>query len=135
MARRGSSFGFFGRFGRSEDLRRLDATLREAGLHPAQVPDGAKLALVNLMKDRAGGDYPPAEAYEPVVTLFAFCLTGPDFFRENNGAERLAEAERRMDAALAAGDGADARIVLLAVHAGLVSPVVCDRYDLSVEEG
>lgn len=134
MPRRGSSPGFFGRFGRSEDLRRLDAALRAAGLHPALVPEGAKLALVNLMKDRAGGNFPPPEAYQPAAELFAFCLTGPETFGENNGQSRLEEVERRMEAALAAGEGADAEIVLLALHAGLVSPVVVDRYDLRAEE-
>jgi|SRR5690606_12350360 len=133
MTRRRSSPGFFGRFGRSEDLRRLDDTLRAAGLHPALVPEGAKLALVNLMKDRAGGDFPPPEAFPPVAEFFAFCLTGPETFGENNGEALLGDAERRMDAALAAGEGPDADIVLLALHAGLASPTVIDRYNLKAE--
>lgn len=134
MARRRSSPGFFGRFGRSEDLRRLDEALRAAGLHPALVPEGAKLALVNMMKDRAGGEFPPPEDYQPAAELFAFCLTGPGTFLENNGAARLEVVERRMDAALAAGEGDDADIVLLALHAGLASPALIDRYDLRAKD-
>jgi hypothetical protein len=71
MARRRSSFGFLGRFGRSEDLRRLDAALRAVDLHPALVPEGVKLALVNLLKDQHG-DEPPLKAYAPAAALFAY---------------------------------------------------------------
>ena len=39
-------------FGRSGDLRQLDAALRAADLHPALVPEGVKLTLVNA-KDPA----------------------------------------------------------------------------------
>lgn len=134
MARRGTSLGFFGRFGRSEDLRQLDEALREADLHPALVPDGVKLALLNLMKDVAGGDFPPAEAYAPAAELLAYCALGEENFARANGAARRGEVESRIDKALEAGEGADAEIVLLVLHAGLVAPSVIDRYDLGVEE-
>src|SRR5262250_700735 len=51
MARRGSSFGFMGMFGRSHDLRQLDQALRSVDVHPAVVPEAVKLTTVNLPKD------------------------------------------------------------------------------------
>lgn len=134
MARRRSSIGFFGLFGRSEDLRSLDAALRAADLHPALVPEGVKLTIVNLMKDR-WPDEPPAHAYPPVAELFAYCVAGPDAFERTNGIERLSDAERRLEAALDAPEGLDASIVLLALHAKLISAEVVERFGLESEEG
>lgn len=134
MARRNASLGFLGRFGRSEDLRRLDAALRGFDLHPALVPDGAKLAIVNMMKDAAPEREPPAEAYAPVASLFAYCLVGPDLFAEANGPDRAADTETRIDAALAAGEGMDADLILLALHARLISPKVVEAFGLTIEQ-
>lgn len=133
MARRSSSFGFMGRFGRSEDLRSLDAALREVDLHPSLVPEGVKLALSNLMKDNAGDGVPPAQAYPFAATLFGYCVLGPAPFAAANDPGRLAEAEARLEAALDA-DGFDADIVLLALHSRLVSPALVERYDLRIDE-
>lgn len=141
MTRRNSSLGFLGRFGRSEDLRRLDAGFRAVDLHPALVPEGVKLALVNLMKDAwseggpgdGPGRGPPAEAYPPVAHLFAYCLVGPDLFSQANGPEAAAGAEARIEAALAAGEGFDADLILLALHARLASPKVVEKFDLRAE--
>lgn len=134
MTRRNSSLGFLGRFGRSEDLRRLDAALRSFDLHPALVPEGAKLAIVNMMKDAWPEEEPPAGAYPPVAALFAYCLVGPDLFAEANGEALLADTEARVETALDAGKGMDADLILLALHAKLASPKVIARFDLSAEE-
>jgi len=120
-------------FGRSGDLRLLDQALRAADLHPALVPDGAKLAIVNLMKDYYP-DEPPADAYPPVAEIIAFCALGPDIFGGSNGPDKLSEVEARMEAALDAGDGPDARLVLLTVHARLISPAIVERYDIRAKE-
>ena len=133
MARRGSSFGFLGRFGRSGDLRQLDQALRAADLHPALVPEGVKLALVNLIKDHFDSDDPPAGIYPHAALLLAYCMVGPAVFEEANGAAALAEAQARIDAAVASGDGPDAGIVLLAHHARLLQPEVVERHGISVE--
>lgn len=139
MTRRNSSLGFLGRFGRSEDLRRLDAALRAVDLHPALVPEGVKLAIVNMMKDAWAGHgpqgEPPAEAYPPLAGLFAYCLVGPDLFGEANGEDAVTEAEARIEAALEAGEGMDADLILLALHARLASPAVVEKFGLSAEEG
>ena len=132
MARRRSSFGFLGRFGRSGDLRELDAALRAADLHPALVPEGVKLTIVNLMKDH-WPDEPPAEAYPPVAQLFAYCIAGPDPFAQANGSAGLLDAERRIEQALEDPDGFAAAIVLLALHTKLISAEVVERFGLATE--
>ena len=132
MEKRRSSLGFLGMFGRSGDLRQLDAALRGADLHPALVPEGVKLTIVNLMKDH-WPDEPPPQAYPPVAQLFSYCIAGPETFEQANGAEGRLDAERRIEAALEAGDSFDAQIVLMALHAKLISAEVVERYGLSAD--
>ncbi|MER9108296.1 hypothetical protein [Mesorhizobium sp. M7A.F.Ca.US.010.02.1.1] len=132
MAGRRSSLGFLGMFGRSGDLRQLDDALRGADLHPALVPEGVKLTLVNLMKDR-WPDEPPRGTYASVAQLCSYCIAGPETFEQANGHERTLEAERRIEAALETGDSLDAQIVLMTLHAKLINPEVVDRYGLSAE--
>ncbi|WP_173933620.1 hypothetical protein [Chelativorans sp. Marseille-P2723] len=134
MVRRGSSIGFFGIFGRSEDLRRLDAGLRQAGLHPALVPEGVKLAATSLIADADEPD-PPPERYPPVAELMAFCALGEEVFGKENGAARLATICQRVEAALEAGAGRDAQIILLMLHARLIQPDIIDRYGIYAENG
>ncbi len=133
MARRNSSLGFFGMFGRSSDLRQLDAALRARDLHPALVPEGAKLTIVNLMKDEAADGEPPAHAYPYVAGLVAYCLVGGEAFEIANGREATLEVERRIEAALGDGESFDARMILLAIHARLIEPGVVERYGLAAE--
>ncbi|MDN2568359.1 hypothetical protein N1F89_19210 [Aquibium sp. A9E412] len=133
MARSRSSIGFFGIFGRSEDLRRLDTALRAAGLHPALVPESVKLTTVNLMKDRSGGE-PPPQAYQPAADLLALCVLGEAGFAEATSPQRRAAAEARLARAVAAGEGADAELVLLTLHAGLADADLVARHGLSAED-
>ena len=135
MTRRNSSLGFFGMFGRSEDLRQLDRALRAVDLHPALVPEGVKLTIVNLMKDRWPSQEPPENAYPPVAELFGYCVAGPDDFARINGAASLASVEQRIEAALDREDSFDAQLVLLALHSKLLNAQVVERFGLSVEEG
>ena len=102
MAKRRSSLGFLGMFGRSGDLRQLDDALRKADLHPALVPEGVKLTIVNLMNDNWPGE-PPVEAYASVARLCGYCVAGPEVFEQANGREPTLEVERRIEAALDAG--------------------------------
>jgi len=132
MAKRRSSLGFLNRFGRSGDLRQLDDALREADLHPALVPEGVKLTIVNLMNDHWPQE-PPPEAYASVARLCGYCVAGPETFEQANGRELTLEAERRIESALETGDSFDARIVLMTLHAKLINPEVVERYGLSVE--
>jgi len=133
MARTSSSFGFMGRFGRSHDLRELDKALRAADLHPMLVPEGVKLATVNLMKDAEGGE-PPDHAYPYVADMLAFCALGANGFAGANGIERLEAVEARLTEAVETGDGLDAQLVLLALHAKLLHPGIIEEYGISAEE-
>ncbi|RWC25180.1 MAG: hypothetical protein EOS27_29045 [Mesorhizobium sp.] len=132
MSGRRSSLGFLGMFGRSGDLRQLDAALRGADLHPALVPEGVKLTIVNLMKDH-WPDEPPTQAYAEVARLFSYCIAGPEAFERSNGVQSRPDAERRIEAALETGDNLDAQIVLMALHAKLINAEVVERYGLSAE--
>ncbi|MBZ9762121.1 hypothetical protein LB553_14740 [Mesorhizobium sp. CA8] len=132
MAKRRSSLGFLGMFGRSGDLRQLDDALRAADLHPALVPEGVKLTVVNLMNDR-WPDELPAGAHQSVAQLCGYCVAGPQVFEQANGREATLEVERRIEAALEAGDSFDAQIVLMTLHAKLINPEVVERYGLSAE--
>lgn len=134
MARRNSSLGFLGRFGRSEDLRALDAALRAVDVHPALVPEGVKLTLVNLMKDQWRHGAPPAEAYPLVAQLFGFCMVGPNEFGRVNGPDSTAAAARRLEMAIDREESFDAQLVLLALHSRLISPRLVEEYGLSAEE-
>lgn len=135
MARRRASIGFFGVFGRSSDLRQLDAALRAADLHPALVPEGIKLTIVNFMQDHAGEEEPPPHAYPFAADLIAYMVAGPDAFERANGAERRSAAEKRVEAAAEAGEGFDAEMILLTLHAKIANPEVVERYGLSAGEG
>lgn len=119
-------------FGRSGDLRELDTALRGVDLHPALVPEGVKLTIVNLMKDH-WSEEPPSQAYPPVAQLFGYCISGPEAFERANGRNYMEEAEQRIEAALEAGDGFDAEIVLLALHAKLINPEVVERFGLTAD--
>ncbi|MGX9575680.1 hypothetical protein [Mesorhizobium sp. f-mel] len=132
MARQRSSLSFLGMFGRSGDLRQFDAALRGVDLHPALVPEGAKLTIVNLMKDH-WSDEPPLQAYPAVAQLFGYCVAGPEAFEQSNGLQHRLDAERRLEAALEAGDSFDAQIKLMTLHAKLISGEVVERHGLRTD--
>jgi hypothetical protein len=130
MSRRRSSLGLFGMFGRSGDLRQLDQALRVVDVHPALVPEGVKLTIVNLMKDHSTGE-PPQEAYLRVAQIFGYCVVGDEAFERVNGTDALHSVERRVEAALGDEDSEDAQMILLALHARLISAEVIEKYALS----
>jgi len=132
MVKRGASIGFFGRFGRSQDMRNLDRALRFSGLHPAQVPEGVKLAAVGIIAGE-GGEEPAETAYPPAGELMAFCALGEEHFAYENGESRAESARRRLERALEEGEGQDAELILLLLHAKLIHPVLVDQYDLRAE--
>jgi hypothetical protein len=134
MARRRSSLGLFGIFGRSADLRALDAALHAVDLHPRVVAEAIKLTVVNLLKDHAVGDEPAPQAYPAAAEIVAYCMLGPELFARANGADLTALTERRIEAALEAGDTLDAQLVLLTMHAGTIQPDVVMRFGLETGE-
>ncbi len=123
--------GIFTLFGRSREVQRLDLALRAAGLHPGLMPDAVKITLLKLLKEERGEAASP-EACAYAAELLAYCMLGAAHFTEANDSGRTGVAEARVEAALEADESLDARLVLLALHAGVVAPRVIERYDLQV---
>lgn len=130
MARRSLSLGFFGRFGRSPELREFDTALRSVDLHPNLVPEAVKLAAVNLLQERAANGAPDLKFYREAAEIIAYCMTGSEAFAAANDARLKASVERRIEAALAHGTNLDAKLVLLTLHARVIQPSVVDDFGL-----
>ncbi len=134
MARQRSSIGFFGRFGRSRDLRQLDEALRALDAHPSTIAEAVKLTTVNLLKDQAIGAEPAPQAYRVAAEMLAYCVTGADPFAQANGAALKDSVERRIEAAIAAEDSLDAQLVLLALQARIIQPSIVQKFELESAE-
>jgi hypothetical protein len=128
--RRRSSLGLFGIFGRSADLRQFDQALRSIDIHPRLLPEAVKLTAVNLLKDHAIGNDPAPQAYRAAAEIIGYCIMGPEGVAGANDLQLASRTERRIEAALQAGDSLDAQLVLLTLHARLIQPDVVDRFQL-----
>jgi len=124
--------GLFGLFGRSRAIRRLDDALLAAGVHPRALPDAVKLSVLKLL-DGARGDGPAAQDCAAAAELVGYCVLGAQGFLASAGLARTEAVAARLGAALAAGDSADARLILLTLHSGTIQASVVDRYDLAAE--
>jgi hypothetical protein len=123
--------GFFGIFGRSHEIQRLDDALRAVGLHPRAVPDAVKLTMVKQLKEaRASAD---PSAYVAAAELLGYCMLGPQKFNGSNDPLKTTAVEARLIAAIENGHNLDARLVLLTLHAGLTHPSVVERFNLATE--
>ena len=60
-------------------------------------------------------------------------MLGAQGFTEANGLDLTEAAEARLETALSPGDSLDARIVLLALHAGVIQAQVVERYQLGTD--
>ena len=125
--------GLFGLFGRSRELERLNQALRAVGLHPHTVPDAVKLATLRQLKESQGDGAPGPGVCSAAAALLGYCMLGRQAFTECNGATEAEAVEGRLMAAIEAGDSADARLVLLSLHAGVIEAGVVERYQLAVE--
>jgi hypothetical protein len=135
MARRRSSIGFLGIFGRSHDLRQFDQALRSVDLHPKLVPEAVKLTAVSLLKDQADSDDPPLAAYRSAAEIVGYCMIGADAFAGANEEGLALAVERRIEAALVSGSSLDAQLVLLTLHAKVIQPSVVSHYGLESAGG
>ena len=124
-------FGFSALFGRSREVRRLDDALRAAGLHPALMPDAVKIAALKLLKEDGYGASPDLSACTIAAEMLTYCILGDLGFGEEQGRGAARALEARLEAALAAGDSLDARLILLALHAGIIQGALVDRYGAS----
>ena len=124
-------FRFFNMFGRSAALNALDESLKDYGVHPLIVPDAVKLTVLRLHKSEAAqGSGSRASEYAEAAQLFAYCMLGRDTFIDSNGVLAADEADYRLEAAIAAGDTLDARLILLALHSGLIAPEFAERIEV-----
>lgn len=123
-------FGFSALFGRSREVRRLDDALRTAGLHPNLVPDAVKIATLQLLNQAGHGRSPAPEACTEAADMLAYCMLGDQGFGEGMGVNSARALKARLEAALDAGDNLDARLVLLALHAGVIQGALVHRYQL-----
>ena len=87
-------------------------------------------AVCALLKDHADSEDPPSPSYRPAAEIIAYCMIGADGFGGTNAAELAHAVERRIEAALVAGDSLDAQLVLLTLHARVIQPSVIARFDL-----
>jgi hypothetical protein len=125
--------GLFGIFGRSQDVQRIDDALRALGLHPNRMPDAVKLTMLKQLKEANGGRSPSVQACASASELLVYCSLGAKEFSQANGPLRTEAAEARLVAALDAGYGPDARLVLLTLHAHVVHPSVVEQFNLASE--
>ena len=116
----------FDMFGRSAALAALDDALRASGVHPVLVPEAVKLTVLRL--HRREGDAAPG--YPASAALLGYCILGPEAFVEANGVPAADQAEDRLEAAIDAGASLDARLILLALHAGLMAAEIAERFDV-----
>jgi hypothetical protein len=127
-------FGLLALFGRSAAQKALDHALREAGLHPLVVPEAVKITIVRLNKEQAAAGVVPREAdYAEAAQLIAYCMLGRDQFIASNSVHEADRTDLRVEHALIAGDSIDAKLILLALHSGIVAPSIAER--LEVEDG
>ncbi|TDW32636.1 hypothetical protein LY39_03704 [Roseinatronobacter bogoriensis subsp. barguzinensis] len=125
---------FFDMFlGRSTTMRALDDALRAAGLHPLLMPEPVKLTVIQLTKRHAAAQAQET-AFADAAQLLAYCMLGHEQFADSNSSEEAGCADQRVEAAMDEGDTLDAKLILLAYHAGLISPEVADRVDVDETE-
>jgi len=127
--------GLFNFIGRSEGLKALDQAFREFDVHPGIVPEAVKLAAIRLMQKASDPGYVLRDAdHNKAAELLSYAILGPDQFVACNSLAAAEIAEQRLDDAIAAGDSMDARLILLAVHSGIVHPAIADQVDSESDE-
>ena len=100
-------------------------------MHPRTVPEAVKLTTVRLLKEgtSSGASLPEAD-YNAAAQLLGFCMLGRDQFIASNSVRAAEHVEHRLDDAIAAGDSLDAKLILLALHSGVIVSEVADRFDV-----
>lgn len=115
-------------------MQRLDTAFRAVGLHPRAVPDAVKLTTLKQLKEARGGVAADPQACGAAASLLGYCVLGPEVFAASNAYGAIAAVEARLETAIASGQGLDARLVLLTLHAGLTHPSLVERYRLAAED-
>jgi len=122
-------FRLFDMLGPSAAIRALDDALRGSGVHPLLVPEPVKLTVIRL-NTREDGPRNQDVAFAEASQLLAYCMLGHEQFATSNSSQDADRIDSRVEAALDDGDTLDAKLILLALHAGLIAPEIADRIDL-----
>lgn len=125
-------FRLFDMLGRSTAMRALDDALRASGVHPVLVPEPVKLTVIQLNK-KLGGARSQDVAFAEAAQLLAYCTLGHEQFAAANSPEDADRIDHRVETALEDGDTLDAKLILLALHAGLIASEIADRIELDPE--
>lgn len=120
---------FFDMFGRSPELTALDEALKTAGLHPLLIPEPVKLTILQLHR-KHGGTTDRAAAMADAAQLLSYCVLDQAQFVAVNGTKAADRTEQRITAAIAGAAPLDEKLILLALHAGVISPEMADRFDI-----
>ena len=65
----------FGIRGRPKEVHRLSDALRNAGIHPALVPDSVKIAVIKLLRENDGGKISDIDtSCEKAAPMVAYCM-------------------------------------------------------------
>jgi hypothetical protein len=124
-------FSLFALFGRSAATKALDHALREAGLHPLVVPEAVKITIMRLHRQESGAGARPRETvYGEAAQLLTYCMLGRDQFIASNSVHEADRADLRFEHALIAGDSTDAKLILLALHSGIIAASIAERLDV-----
>lgn len=127
--------GLFNFFGRDEGLKALDLALREFDVHPRIVPEAVKLATIKLMQKASAAGYVLGDSdYGKAAELLSYSVLGHDQFVASNSLDAAERAEQRLEEAIEVGDSIDAKLILLAVHSGIIHPVLADQVDSEANE-
>lgn len=114
-------FSLFNMFGRSAALNAFEDALQASGVHPLLVPEAVKLTVVRLCKQDGFGE---------AARLLAYCMLGREQFMESNSFHARELVEQRVEAAIDAGDSVDAKLILLALHSGLMDQEIADEIEV-----
>ena len=127
--------GLFNIFGRADSLKALDQALRTFDIHPRIIPEAVKLTTIKLMRKASGAGYKLRDAdYEKAAELLSYSILGPDQFVASNTLAASVVAKRRLEQAIADGDSLDAKLLLLALHSGLIHSRIADQFDIETNE-